>query len=56
MNGPEISQCLRVILSHPDTTIEEGLALLDPGERQRLLMDLRNVSGALRDYEVTEGA
>lgn len=36
MNGWEIRQALRVILSHPDTTIEAGLAWLDPADADRL--------------------
>ena len=36
MTGWEIRQALRVILGHADTTIETGLAWLDPAEADRL--------------------
>lgn len=41
MTGPEIAVALRVILSHAGTTVEAGLADLDPAERKRLTDALR---------------
>lgn len=48
MTGWEIRQALRVILSHPDTTIETGLAWLEPGELSRLSGVLRRTEQAMQ--------